>query len=119
MNNTEHPPKGQSSWSFYSGYTSMRSADTTEIGKFVAHKKLRNAQKEMLIDGINVLTEQGFLLAAAPTGIGKTAASLASTIEVARNKSKQNQIKSLIFTKESFFLTQNKFFFDTTAQTIS
>ena len=92
MNNTEHPPKGQSSWSFYSGYTSMRSADTTEIGKFVAHKKLRNAQKEMLIDGINVLNEQGFLLAAAPTGIGKTAASLASTIEVARNKSKQNQI---------------------------
>ena len=92
MNNTEHPPKGQSSWSLYSGYTSMRSADTTEIGKFVAHKKLRNAQKEMLIDGINVLNEQGFLLAAAPTGIGKTAASLASTIEVARNKSKQNQI---------------------------
>ena len=70
----------------------MTSADTTEIGKFIAHEKLRSAQKEMVIDGINTLNQQGFLLAAAPTGIGKTAASLASTIEVARSKGNQNQI---------------------------
>ena len=70
----------------------MTSADTTEIGKFIAHEKLRSAQKEMVIDGINALNQQGFLLAAAPTGIGKTAASLASTIEVARSIGNQNQI---------------------------
>ena len=70
----------------------MTSADTTEIGKFIAHEKLRSAQKEMVIDGMNALNQQGFLLAAAPTGIGKTAASLASTIEVARSIGNQNQI---------------------------
>ena len=63
----------------------MTSAGTSEIGKFIAHDTLRDAQKEMVIDGINALNAQGFLLAAAPTGIGKTAASLASTIEIARN----------------------------------
>ena len=68
----------------------MTSAGTSEIGKFIAHDTLRDAQKEMVIDGINALNAQGFLLAAAPTGIGKTAASLASTIEIARNN--QNQI---------------------------
>ena len=68
----------------------MSSTGTSEIGKFIAHDTLRDAQKEMVIDGINILFKQGFLLAAAPTGIGKTAASLASSIEVARNN--QNQI---------------------------
>ena len=68
----------------------MSSTGTSEIGKFIAHDTLRDAQKEMVIDGINTLSKQGFLLAAAPTGIGKTAASLASSIEVARNN--QNQI---------------------------
>ena len=68
----------------------MSSTGTSEIGKFIAHDTLRDAQKEMVIDGINTLSKQGFLLAAAPTGIGKTAASLASSIQVARNN--QNQI---------------------------
>jgi len=68
----------------------MTSTGPSEIGKFIAHDTLRDAQKEMVIDGINILFKQGFLLAAAPTGIGKTAASLASSIEVARNN--QNQI---------------------------
>ena len=67
----------------------MTSTGTSEIGKFIAHETLRDAQKEMVIDGINTLFKQGFLLAAAPTGIGKTAASLASSIEVARNTQKQ------------------------------
>jgi DNA excision repair protein ERCC-2 len=68
----------------------MSSTGASEIGEFIAHDTLRDAQKEMVIDGINTLSNQGFLLAAAPTGIGKTAASLASSIEVARNN--QNQI---------------------------
>ena len=63
----------------------MTTSDASEIGKFIAHDILRDAQKKMVIDGINALNKQGFLLAAAPTGIGKTAASLAATLQVARN----------------------------------
>ncbi|HII28878.1 MAG TPA: hypothetical protein HA314_02455, partial [Candidatus Thalassarchaeaceae archaeon] len=43
-------------------------------GIFFAHKVARKSQFEMISDGIDTLTEGGFLLAAAPTGIGKTAA---------------------------------------------
>ncbi|MFQ3321671.1 MAG: DNA excision repair protein ERCC-2 [Candidatus Thalassarchaeaceae archaeon] len=50
--------------------------------KFFAHDTLRPSQKEMLEDGINTLRENGFLLAAAPTGIGKTAASLAAALKI-------------------------------------
>lgn len=63
----------------------MTTSDASEIGKFIAHDILRDAQKKMVVDGINALNKQGFLLAAAPTGIGKTAASLAATLQVARN----------------------------------
>tara|TARA_B110000495_G_scaffold159947_1_gene144175 strand:+ start:537 stop:2564 length:2028 start_codon:yes stop_codon:yes gene_type:complete len=70
----------------------MTSAGASEIGKFIAHDKLRSAQEEMAKDGIKALNQQGFLLAAAPTGIGKTAAALAATIEVARNANSQQQI---------------------------
>ena len=57
----------------------------SEVGKFIAHEKLRPAQEKMVTDGINALDHQGFLLAAAPTGIGKTAASLAAALEIARS----------------------------------
>ncbi|MDE0954105.1 MAG: DEAD/DEAH box helicase family protein [Candidatus Poseidoniales archaeon] len=70
----------------------MTSAGASKIGKFIAHDKLRSAQEEMAKDGIKALNQQGFLLAAAPTGIGKTAAALAATIEVARNANSQQQI---------------------------
>ncbi len=50
--------------------------------KFFAHNDLRTSQSEMLEDGINSLKENGFLLAAAPTGIGKTAASLAAALKI-------------------------------------
>jgi DNA excision repair protein ERCC-2 len=63
----------------------VTTSDASEIGKFIAHDILRDAQKKMVVDGINALNKQGFLLAAAPTGIGKTAASLAATLQVARN----------------------------------
>jgi DNA excision repair protein ERCC-2 len=70
----------------------MAGAEAHEIGEFIAHEELRIAQKEMVKDGISALKVEGFLLAAAPTGIGKTAASLAATIEVARNSERKKQI---------------------------
>ena len=49
---------------------------------FFAHDEMRKSQKEMISDGIEMLKGRGFLLAAAPTGIGKTAAALASSLAV-------------------------------------
>ena len=74
----------------------MVQADNIRIGSFVAHDKLRSAQEKMITEGIIALEEKGFLFAAAPTGIGKTAASLAAAIEIARNSG---------FPKQVLFLT--------------
>ena len=74
----------------------MVQADNIRIGSFVAHDKLRSAQEKMITEGIIALEEKGFLFAAAPTGIGKTAASLAASIEIARNSD---------FPKQVLFLT--------------
>lgn len=63
----------------------MRTGSSANAGSFVAHETLRDAQGEMISDGIAALGAGGFLLAAAPTGIGKTAAALAAAIEVARS----------------------------------
>ena len=46
-------------------------------GLFFAHESPRESQTGMIADGIEALKNGGFLLAAAPTGIGKTAAALA------------------------------------------
>ena len=53
--------------------------------RFHAHDSLRSGQKEMIEDGFKVISEGGFLLANAPTGIGKTAAALASALSVSRS----------------------------------
>ncbi len=70
----------------------MVQADNLGIGSFVAHEKLRSAQEKMIKEGITALEENGFLFAAAPTGIGKTAASLAAALEGARSSSSSKQI---------------------------
>ena len=70
----------------------MVQADDIRIGSFVAHDKLRSAQEKMITEGIIALEEKGFLFAAAPTGIGKTAASLAAAIEIARNSDYPKQV---------------------------
>ena len=70
----------------------MVHADNFGTGSFVAHEKLRSAQEQMIKEGIIALEEKGFLFAAAPTGIGKTAASLAAALEVARNSNSAKQI---------------------------
>ena len=56
----------------------MSAGSEVEARLFFAHEQIRDTQKEMVSDGIIALNERGFLLAAAPTGIGKTAAALAS-----------------------------------------
>ena len=50
---------------------------------FLAHESPRPGQLEMIQDGIDALEKGNFHLAAAPTGIGKTAASLAAALQVA------------------------------------
>ena len=53
--------------------------------EFVAHDNLRESQIKMIEDGNKVLKNSGFLFAAAPTGIGKTAAALSSSLSAAKN----------------------------------
>ena len=70
----------------------MVHADNFGTGSFVAHEKLRSAQEQMIKEGIIALEQRGFLFAAAPTGIGKTAASLAAGLEISRNSESPKQI---------------------------
>ncbi len=58
---------------------------TAQEFEFVAHDTLREGQAKMIEDGNIVLQKNGFLFAAAPTGIGKTAASLSSSLSAAKN----------------------------------
>ena len=66
----------------------------TSTYAFLAHAQPRPGQLEMIQDGIKALGKGGFHLAAAPTGIGKTAASLAAALEVA---SQSPQKKTVFF----------------------
>ena len=53
--------------------------------EFLAHDNLREGQAKMIHDGNKVLRNSGFLFAAAPTGIGKTAAALSSALTAAKH----------------------------------
>ena len=64
---------------------SMRADGEVASSIFFAHESVRESQQEMIVDGISALKEKRFLLAAAPTGIGKTAAALASALEISKN----------------------------------
>tara|TARA_B100000686_G_scaffold274963_1_gene293278 strand:+ start:3239 stop:5239 length:2001 start_codon:yes stop_codon:yes gene_type:complete len=64
---------------------------------FFAHDSPRESQREMISDGIEALKCGGFLLAAAPTGIGKTAAALASSIAVAKLYSTSPETPKILF----------------------
>jgi DNA excision repair protein ERCC-2 len=70
--------------------------NSVEQTPFFAHQILRDGQKEMLADSINALANNGHHLAAAPTGIGKTAAALAAALEALSNSDDNKKI---------FFLT--------------
>ncbi len=66
-------------------------------GPFFAHDSPRESQIGMISDGIKVLKDGGFLLAAAPTGIGKTAAALASALRVANLYSSSTETPKILF----------------------
>ena len=76
----------------------MDNVDTATY-PFLAHETPRPGQLEMIQDGIKALQRGGFHLAAAPTGIGKTAASLASALEVASHSPQKKTV---------FFLTSRQ-----------
>ena len=59
------------------------SAFSEEI-RYLAHEEARPGQLEMIQDCLKALQKGGHHLAAAPTGIGKTAAALAAAIDAAR-----------------------------------
>ena len=64
---------------------------------FFAHDSPRKSQKEMISDGIKVLKDGGYLLAAAPTGIGKTAAALASALRVSNLYRASSETPKILF----------------------
>ena len=75
----------------------MTGESIVEARQFFAHDVPRQSQREMLSDGIISLREGGFLLAAAPTGIGKTAAALASALEVTNFYNNNPIVPKIIF----------------------
>ena len=75
----------------------MTGESIVEAQHFFAHDVPRQSQREMLSDGIILLRDGGFLLAAAPTGIGKTAAALASALEVTNFHNKNPTVPKIIF----------------------
>ena len=66
---------------------------------FLAHEKPRPGQIEMIQESTEALRSGGYHLAAAPTGIGKTAAALAAALEITKNTSNKKHI---------FFLTSRQ-----------
>ena len=64
--------------------------------RYFAHSEVRESQSDMIEDGIEALLSEGSLMALAPTGIGKTAAALASAISVQRASS--DNLKILFLT---------------------
>ena len=64
---------------------------------FFAHDSPRESQREMISDGIESLKEGSFLIAAAPTGIGKTAAALASSLAAANLYSASPEMPKILF----------------------
>jgi len=80
----------------------MNTEDQSTAGPslhFLAHESPRPGQIEMIHDAIRALSDANFHLAAAPTGIGKTAASLAAALEVASQHSQKKTV---------FFLTSRQ-----------
>ena len=69
----------------------------SESELFFAHENVRDSQGEMISDGVRVLSEGGFLLAAAPTGIGKTAAALASALQSSFDDRLSTERSNIIF----------------------
>ena len=68
----------------------------SRISGHLAHDELRPGQSEMIDLAYDALSQGGYHLACAPTGIGKTAAALSSALDVAFESEQERTI---------FFLT--------------
>ena len=79
-----------------SQFISVSGSGLANSSLFFAHEAPRESQIGMISDGIDALKNRGFLLAAAPTGIGKTAAALASALNAA-NQSENPEIPKIMF----------------------
>jgi DNA excision repair protein ERCC-2 len=75
------------------------SSTFSEEIRYLAHEEARPGQLEMIHDCLGALRAGGHHLAAAPTGIGKTAAALAAAIDAARTANGSRTI---------FFLTSRQ-----------
>jgi DNA excision repair protein ERCC-2 len=62
------------------------------IPTYQAHEKLRTVQIEMISESIAALEERGAIVAAAPTGVGKTAAALSAALEISRRPGHERTI---------------------------
>ncbi len=62
----------------------MTTENSVTEARFLAHDTLRDSQINMINDGLETVSKGGYLFANAPTGIGKTAASISAALSVAR-----------------------------------
>ena len=62
---------------------------------WLAHRNLRDGQSEMIDACMNTLLENKSHLVSAPTGIGKTAASLAAALEIAQSSEQKKTVMFL------------------------
>lgn len=79
--------------------TTEAELDSTDAFPYLAHPQPRPGQIDMIRESREALRKGGYHLAAAPTGIGKTAAALAAALEVAALTPGQKSI---------FFLTSRQ-----------
>ena len=71
----------------------------TEVFEYLAHEKPRPGQVEMIRESTEALRSRGYHLAAAPTGIGKTAAALSAALEITQKSPTKKHV---------FFLTSRQ-----------
>ena len=73
----------------------MSASEGTSGGRrmtFQAHEELRAVQIEMISESIAALEQRGAIVAAAPTGVGKTAAALSAALEISRRPGDERTI---------------------------
>ena len=79
--------------------TEEGSQGQTEVFEYLAHEKPRPGQVEMIRESTEALRSRGYHLAAAPTGIGKTAAALSAALEITQKSPTKKHV---------FFLTSRQ-----------
>ena len=81
--------RGRSSVALMSASTRINDG---RVLTYQAHDNLRPVQVEMIAESIAALEERGAIVAAAPTGVGKTAAALSAALEISRQPGNKRTI---------------------------